>query len=859
MKPIRVLPPVVAVALTASLAASPAWAADAAAPAAAAPTAVTAAAAGPVDTATIPAFDARFVLPAADAARVAKPGVLSLIASVGLNCRFNGVWTDYSPALVKRNPRMNVNVNASIGCAPVANAMGDGSVRVQFGARVVATKALSWKTEIAARPALPVVKFPSALKPPQLNALRDRIAKTPGGLPVASPGGKASCRMLSAWWGYPSDAFPAAPRLKYNVPPASWFAVACTPVSNAGGSAAVAPANGAAAKTIAWGAFTPYNPPPAPIPAFEMTFLTSAIPGASAVAGRSSIDSIQLRTKDLRIRVYPKFDSMDPLPTVSITGAWFDEVEMGRVHVKAGAMPADLNPGAAKFVLDYEKDGVKVEGLAEVDKEWKATEGFEKPKMPDLLISLPAAPAEAAPPTLVPEKGLLNADWVSPTGVAAVAPAVVTDDAGAAAGAKAGAPVGPCSISGYQKRVNWLDGPASPAVSASCATPGLAAGAAVAVGAVASPAVAPGAVAGAARVAAAAVATVPDVIIPTPPPPNDNKGNADWWRYTVPQVWNEPNGQPVRWPTPNTPIDVWVNCPALAPLACEDEAGRVAFAVGKVREGGGPKLRYAGIDKSVFVPTKARHTDPAKQGAITVTFTKAAATSGAGATDIFNGLGNNAEAGVGGFDWVNNNDGQGAKIAAGYVAIDSTKLPAMDKWRRQVLYMHELGHSIGLTHPDVARTLPDGTQQPALPSTGQIMDSRLDVPAPRWGNGDLKGLKLVGSEAAPFVPAPLPTLAMGAFTGRSRTSISLNLTVTTERSAAVCLAYGRTNQAPETWAQVPIEVVGPVAGRSVTRVVTGLTQGTEYGFRAKLMPTADCAGATTLVPFTPIVKRATLF
>ena len=129
----------VVIALTASLAASPAWAADAAAPAAATPTAVTATAAGPVDKATIPAFDTRFVVSAAEAARVARPGVLSLIASANLSCRFNGVWTDYSLALAKKNPRARFNVNASIGCAPVANAMGDGSVRVQFGGRVMAS------------------------------------------------------------------------------------------------------------------------------------------------------------------------------------------------------------------------------------------------------------------------------------------------------------------------------------------------------------------------------------------------------------------------------------------------------------------------------------------------------------------------------------------------------------------------------------------------------------------------------------------------------------------------------------------------------------------------------------------------
>ena len=855
MKMIRVLPPAVVVALTASLAASPAWAAEAAAPptatpptaGVAAPTAVSAAAV-PTDTATIPAFDSRFLLPAADAARVAKPGVLSLIASANMSCRFNGVWTDYSPALVKKNPRMNVNVTASIGCEPVANAMGDGSVRVQFGARVVATKALSWKTEIGTRPALPVVKFPSALKPPQLNALAARIAKTPGGVPVASPGGKASCRMLSAWWGYPSDAFPAAPRLRYNVPASSWLAVACTPVSNAGGSAAVAPANGAAAKTIAWGAFTPYNPPAAPIPAFEMTFNESAIPGASAVAGRSVH---VVKASGLKLDVVTVKGSVQDsavLPKASITGVYVDKGDPGKFHVMVDAMPKTMKAGEAGFVLGYDDGALKVAELARVEKTWLDVPGGVAPKMPDVLVPMPAAPAGAAAPTLVPEKGLLKAEWVSPTGVAAVAPAVVTDAGGAAAGAKTGAPVGPCTIGGYQERVDWLDRAASPAVLASCATPALTAGAAVAVGPVTVPAAAPAAKAGDVRVAAAAVVAVPDVTIPPKPAPNDNPGNADWWRYTVPQYWNIPNGNPVRWPTPNTPIDVWVNCPALAEQACTDEAGRVEIAVAKVREGGGPKLQYAGIDKSTFVPTKARHTDPTKQGKITVTFTKAAATAGAGATDIFNGLGNNAEAGVGGFDWVNNNDGQGAKIAAGYVAIDSTKLPTMDKWRRQVLFMHELGHSIGLTHPDVARTLPDGTQQPALPSTGQIMDSKLDVQALRWGKGDLEGLKLVGSGATTFVPAP-PVLTLGPPNSWSRTAANVSATVTTNTSSVVCFAYGLPGQ-EATWSQVPVSVTGPVKDKNLNVTFTGLTRNTTYGYRAKLMPTTDCNGAKPILPFT---------
>jgi hypothetical protein len=61
--------------------------------------------------------------------------------------------------------------------------------------------------------------------------------------------------------------------------------------------------------------------------------------------------------------------------------------------------------------------------------------------------------------------------------------------------------------------------------------------------------------------------------------------------------------------------------------------------------------------------------------------------------------------------------------------------------------MHELGHAIGLTHPDQTRTLPDGSSQAGLPSVGQIMDSTIDVPDARWGNGDLAGLAAVGGAA----------------------------------------------------------------------------------------------------------------
>ncbi|MDQ1307172.1 MAG: hypothetical protein QG671_3004, partial [Actinomycetota bacterium] len=256
----------------------------------------------------------------------------------------------------------------------------------------------------------------------------------------------------------------------------------------------------------------------------------------------------------------------------------------------------------------------------------------------------------------------------------------------------------------------------------------------------------------------------------------DNLGSPSWWRPTVPAAWAAPAADPIRW-TPRSVVPVRVNCPALDSQGCADELIRIQAAAQAIKNGGGPDLQVQPEpSSSKFAPHNPAagqgHGDPAFPGGLSVTFTKPGAIKknpdgswvrvdgrvqllpgelAKGYTDIFydrtvlaNG-GKPNEAGVGGFDWAN--DGHGAKITDGYVAIDAGTLTGVPAWKIQALYMHELGHAIGLTHPDQTRTLPDGSSQAGLPSVGQIMDSTIDVPDARWGNGDLAGLAAVGGAA----------------------------------------------------------------------------------------------------------------
>jgi hypothetical protein len=132
------------------------------------------------------------------------------------------------------------------------------------------------------------------------------------------------------------------------------------------------------------------------------------------------------------------------------------------------------------------------------------------------------------------------------------------------------------------------------------------------------------------------------------------------------------------------------------------------------------------------------------------------------------------------------------------------------------------------------------------------------VPAPRWGNGDLAGLKLVGSQAAPFVPAPLPILTTGPVTSRSKTTLTVSATVTTEKSAIVCIASGKSTADPATWSELPVSVTGPVKDKVLPVTLTGLTANTNYGYRARLMPTTGCTGPVQILPFTEIKTAKTL-
>jgi hypothetical protein len=769
---------------------APAWASETLA----APVAVGGSSAvPPVDSATIPAFDVRFPVSGPAAKSVARPGVLTLRASVGLRCAFNGAWSDFTPAAHAKRPTALFNAVASIGCEPVDNASGTGSVQLNLGAKLVGSKNLSWKVATHARPELPVVKLPTNSSPAALAALQAQIARTPGGVPIAAaPAGRAACRMISAWRGYPTDAFPRIPRVGYRSAAGGWVALACTPASNAAGSATVK-APGGASRTISWGTFSPYTlPPAAPIPAFDLAF-----PNAPQDA-----------VGKLSLAVTPRGATAPGAMACSITSTTSTLQDPTTLLAGVACLPSSWHGGSITVTLRYGDTPV-----ATVDKTWADVNSARRPRLPAIKLPLVGWPDISALTAAAPSRG-------------ANASAAVAADPNAAKIAEARAYLARArqvldrltvelqharkdrdvvktlcvddklsqastSNRALMERVevlqNTLDGArfnhewsiagflldriqVLETEMASC------------VGDVAD-------YSGGGQLKLAIDGSLPngsdlpDVeSLPITLPPYtgrplaarpDSLGSPSWWRPTVPKIWAKPDADPVRW-TPGTTVPVRVNCPALDAQGCEDELTRIQAAAQEIKSAGGPDLKVQPAPSgSRFAPQNPApgkgHGDPS----FPVTFTKPgeikknpdgswARVNGRvqllpgelekGLTDIFYDRtvlatgGKPNEAGVGGFDWAS--DGQGVKITNGYVAIDASTVARVDGWKLQALYMHELGHAIGLHHPDQPRSLPGGLTQPALPSTGQIMDSTIDVPDARWGNGDLAGLAAVGRAEA---------------------------------------------------------------------------------------------------------------
>ena len=162
------------------------------------------------------------------------------------------------------------------------------------------------------------------------------------------------------------------------------------------------------------------------------------------------------------------------------------------------------------------------------------------------------------------------------------------------------------------------------------------------------------------------------------------------------------------------------------PTRTAQEEALVQLAIANIKARSGLPLVYGGRTK--FMPTKSNRYDPANPSAISMAF--ATAGVGYGRSDLLPGSTYNR--GVGGFSSISEVP---PRIIDGFVVIDNRTLsdPILTGGAtglRLAVYMHELGHAVGLAHAD--------------PDQYQVMYSVVRVPSARWGLGDLSGLRAVG-------------------------------------------------------------------------------------------------------------------
>jgi hypothetical protein len=180
---------------------------------------------------------------------------------------------------------------------------------------------------------------------------------------------------------------------------------------------------------------------------------------------------------------------------------------------------------------------------------------------------------------------------------------------------------------------------------------------------------------------------------------------------------------PIRW-DPCDPVRYKV---ALRGGVPESEIAEVRAAFDEVSEAlGGAVYHYDGTTD--VVPDAVD--DSAKAGAdIVLAFAEPG--SGDDRSSLLTGW----EAGRGGFAAVTSKGPDGVtrqRPTNGSVVIDSTKWAVMSRHDRTVLYLHEIGHVVGLDHPK---------------DDHQIMSSgAYDLP-PRYQDGDLAGFARLGRQA----------------------------------------------------------------------------------------------------------------
>lgn len=186
------------------------------------------------------------------------------------------------------------------------------------------------------------------------------------------------------------------------------------------------------------------------------------------------------------------------------------------------------------------------------------------------------------------------------------------------------------------------------------------------------------------------------------------------------------DGGPIRW-DPCRPLHYKVSLGKTVPES-EIPYVRMAFdAAGKAL--GGMVFVYEGTTD--VVPDAV---DDSARADADIVFAFTEAGPGAASSDLLNGW----EAGRGGFAAANAPTTERAGSAVrqrpthGSVVLDVTKWAVMTRHDRSVLYLHEIGHAVGLDHPENGR---------------QIMSSgAYDLPA-EYQPGDLAGFARLGRQA----------------------------------------------------------------------------------------------------------------